>query len=206
MSMAYKVNDDSTCRSCSKVPEQDECIQCFMCKSVFHALCEDCDGADRLGSKTMVSTFRAVSTKCNFKFYCDACLIKLDIDIIVSQEDKITSLENKFAKMSSKLDKVLDYIANSGKKASSQKVPDKVTSVWLDMEKLETVKAPLKSVLIVKKAGDGEKTKENKDVVENAIMSNSIATVDSYKNTCGDLIVVCESDEGRDELSNIVKS
>ena len=88
----------------------------------------------------------------------------------------------------------------------SQKVPDKVTSVWLDMEKLETVKAPPpKSVLIVKKAGDDKITKENKDVVENAIMSNSIAIVDSYKNTSGDLMVVCESDEGRDELSNIVK-
>ena len=73
------------------------------------------------------------------------------------------------------------------------------------MEKLETVKAPPpKSVLIVKKAGD-EKTKENKDVVENAIMSNSIAIVDSYKNTSGDLMVVCESDEVGDELSNIVK-
>ena len=74
------------------------------------------------------------------------------------------------------------------------------------MEKLETVKAPPpKSVLIVKKAGDDEKTKENKDVVENAIMSNSNAIVDSYKNIFGDRMVVCESDEGRDELSNIVK-
>ena len=73
-----------------------------------------------IDSKTMVSTFLAVPTKCN----CDACLTKIEIDMVASQEDKILSLESNLVQMSWKLDKVLDYIATVGKNASTQKVPE----------------------------------------------------------------------------------
>ena len=61
-----------------------------------------------------------------------------------------------------------------------------------------------KSVLVVKKAADEAVRQENQKIVEAAIMENEVEVVESYENKSGDLTVVCETEEKRNELKDLV--
>ena len=127
--------------------------------------------------------------------------------MVTSQAAKIKTLENNLTILNTKMDKVLEHFSNGVPNASTPKVCEDISNVWLDKEKLEKVKAPApKPVLVLKKSNDEEKSKENLEIVESAIMTNGISIVESYKNKTGDLMVVCESSETREELKNIVLS
>ena len=83
----------------------------------------------------------------------------------------------------------------------------KQNSIWFNKERLETVKAPpAPSVLVVGKTNEQDKDQKNLEVVEKVIMENDIGLKKSYKNKSGELVIVCESKETRDNLSNIVES
>ena len=78
-------------------------------------------------------------------------------------------------------------------------------SIWHDADRLENVKAPpATSVLVVKKSADAEKQKESQRVVESVIMDNDIPVVKTFENRTGDLMVVCESEDTRDQLKDMV--
>ena len=72
MSVTMKIGENSICCGCNTTPIQERCVQCFTCKVLFHAICQGTDAV--LGSKTLVKTFLAASTKPNFKFFCDICV------------------------------------------------------------------------------------------------------------------------------------
>ena len=92
-------------------------------------------------------------------------------------------------------------------KAPQGVVKEKNISIWDDKEKLKAVKAPLpKSVLVIKKAEEEEKNSENLNFIENALISNNIPVTKSFKNKTGDLLVVCESKDTRDQIKNLVST
>ena len=79
MSVTVNIGENSIYSGCNTTPIQ--CIQCFTCKLLFHAICQG-TGADAvLGSKTLVKIFLAASTMPSFKFFCDVCLTKLEINL-----------------------------------------------------------------------------------------------------------------------------
>ena len=63
MADVFKIADDSTCQSCAKIPSQAECVKCFSCQSVFHALCENANNDNKVATKSMIAVFLATSTK-----------------------------------------------------------------------------------------------------------------------------------------------
>ena len=82
-----------------------------------------------------------------------------------------------------------------------------LSSIWEDKEKLRTVKAPpQKSVLVIKNSNNSVRNDSNQDKIEKAIKDHNIDISESYKNRSGDIVVVCETSETRDELKNIVAS
>ena len=80
-------------------------------------------------------------------------------------------------------------------------------SIWFDKERLKTVKAPEpKAVLVISNTQDSQKNTENHNTIEKALIDNEIALSKSYKNKTGDLVLVCESEEARDRLKNLVEN
>ena len=51
----------------------------------------------------MITTFLAVSTKNNFRFFCDKCLTNLEIGIAEGDDLKFNSLERKVNNIKNKL-------------------------------------------------------------------------------------------------------
>ena len=88
-----------------------------LCKSLFHAICENTGDDNKLGTNTVVATFLAPSTKENFKFFCNTCLTKLEMSMTKSntQKTKFSSMENKLGEM-----KELQYMIQQGEIRNSQ--------------------------------------------------------------------------------------
>ena len=129
--------------------------------------------------------------------------------MVESETERIDTLEKNFDNMEAKLDEIKELLKNKEPVKTSSAKPSNVvpSGVWFDKDKLETIKAPPpKSVLVVKKVDDQEKCVENQNIVESAVMNHNISVVESYKNKSGDLMVVCETENTRDELKNLVTS
>lgn len=205
MSDSIKIREDSICANCNSVPAHGQCIQCFNCKSHFHAVCEITDKDAQVGTKTLVTCFLAASTKANFKFFCDSCLTNMEINIADGENHKINQLEKKVDSLENKIDEISTLLKSP--QILSKRLPSKNLSIWNDKDKLATVKAPpSKSVLIIKKTENIETDNANKENIENTIMTNNIPVSKSFKNRTGDLVLVCESTDSRDELKNLVAS
>ena len=205
MSDSVKVGENSVCPACENTPVQDQCVECFMCQCVFHAYCEGRSNDTNLGTKTMVKTFLAGSTKSNFKFFCDSCLTQMEVNMVETENQKINGLEKKVNSIEYKLDEITKLL----KKTEAVPKPAKPTvqSVWHDKEKLESIKAPpSKSLLIIKSSQDSNQNEVTRTNVEKAIMVNNIAVSQSYKNSVGDLVVVCDTEDKRNELKDLVAS
>ena len=206
MATMYQVTEDSVCPLCSQTPGQKECVQCTVCKSVFHAICAKVQGDNKLASNTMITTFLATSTKSNFRFFCDKCLTDYERSLIETQEERIENLQRKFLGMENKLNDIMSLLKkNEG--TSTQEIANKQQNLWADRERLENVKAPPpKSVLVVKKVDDEALSQANQKVVQEAIMENDLSMIESYKNKAGDITVVCETEEVRNQLKDLVTS
>lgn len=208
MADQFKVKEDSSCISCVKIPPQDDCLQCFDCKDVFHVSCQNIVDHSKIGTQTLVRCFRAQSTKSNFKFYCDKCNTKAEIERAETESAKIKTLEVNFNKMEAKLDEIKRLLTKVEGKPGTRNVkettkPSKPT-LWDDKERFDQIKVNMKSKLVIK--NNEQRSKENQTIVEKAIMENDIPVVHSSKKESGDIAVVCESKEKRDELKNIVTS
>ena len=53
MSEIIKIGQDSKCAGCTSTPQQDQCTECSICKSVFHGYCEEVAKEDQLGNENI---------------------------------------------------------------------------------------------------------------------------------------------------------
>ena len=73
---------------------------------------------------------------------------------------------------------------------------------WLNPAEMASVKSA--SALVINKTVDDETTKTNVNLVENLVVANRIPIKKSFEDNDGNLVVVCNSTEARDELKNQV--
>ena len=210
MAEKVKIGEDSICPGCEITPPQEQCAQCFTCKSYFHGVCK---GAveTHVGTLTMVKLFLAASTKSNFKFYCDICLTNLERNLVETEDQKIETLTKEVNSMKTTLSEIVTYMKTSTTNQQS-KVPSlppdaQKKNIWYDQEKLSAIKAPAsKALLVIKKNTDAAQHELTRSNVAKTIMENKIAVSQSYDNKDGDMIVVCDSEGKRNELKNLVAS
>ena len=129
--------------------------------------------------------------------------------MVATKDEKISKLEKIVEKMVTKMDKISNLLEKKEADTSSHKVENKnvVPNIWFDKNKVESIKAPLeKSVLNIKKADDQETCLENQNIIESTIVSNNIPVIESFKNKSGDLMVICESEDSRKTLKDLVSS
>lgn len=199
MSEMVKINDASECLACKTIPIPEQVVQCFVCKSHYHATCDSAAKEYHLGTKTMVKTFLAESTKSNFKLLCDVCLTEYERNLVETQNEKITALTEKVANMESKLD-VITKLLKSPDSVKPEVRKPVVKTCWDDTEKLSQIKAPKpKPQLVIKKSND-----ENQNRIEETMIQNKIQIAESFKNREGDLVVVCDTDEECQTVKQLV--
>ena len=138
MSVEVKVDDDGHCPKCCNMPTVEEIVKCFRCEDGFHGYCQS--NSDNPGTKTMVKTFLASSTKGNFKFFCDICLTKMEIDMAQSDKQKVHGLELKIEGMEKKLDEITKLLKEEH--VIPKKEVNQGNTVWHDPEKLNTTAIP----------------------------------------------------------------
>ena len=184
-------------------------------KYCFTALCNSANADDRLATKTMISNFLQPSTKSNFLFFCNKCLTKLEVSSVESDSNRINVLETKMNNIDNQLKEITSMLkSTAGSSTSPTKQNQNQTlkerpkdNIWFDSEKLATVKAPpVKAVLVISNTSDPQTDTENQNIVEKTIIENQISLSQTYKNKSGDLVLVCDSEETRDELKNLVHS
>ena len=200
MAESVKLNQNSRCNTCDTVPPTDQTVHCFVCSSVFHAYCEETRREDNLGTKSMVKTFGADSTKGNFVFFCDPCLTNLEKDLVETERQKVACLEKKVQGMENKLDQIMSLLQKPTQ-------PPKFDSSWGDPQKLELVRAPPQNnKLVIKADANKNRNQNNRDSVEKSIMENKILVQKTYENKNGDLVLVCNSDINCNKLKEIVST
>ena len=211
MSLNIKLDADGNCNLCNKTSLPNEDVECFMCNSHFHAICSNAKAEDKLANKSTVANFLLNSTKKNFMFLCDICLTNLERITADSDSQRINTLEKQIGGVNEQLLEIKKLLENkeSGpvqvkEKSNGQQRKD---SIWHNSERLATVKAPpAPSIFVLGKAEDPNTNKSHIDIVEKAIMDNNISLQNTYKNRNGEVVIVCESEESRDLLQNIVSN
>ena len=198
MAEAVKINEHSKCGTCDLVPPQDQIVKCFLCESVFHGYCEVTSRDGNVGTKSMLKAFSAESTKGNFKFFCDPCLTTFETDLVNTEKQKVAFLERKVESMESKLDKIMGLLE---KPPAPQPPTSTSHSAWDDKQRLGNVMAPLK--LVIKADPNTQRNEAARAHIEKTIMERKIP-VQSYDNKNGDLVVLCESENNRDQLKESV--
>ena len=194
-----KIDESSECPSCKTTPIQEQVVQCFVCQNHYHAHCEAAGNDNKLGTQTMIKTFLAASTKLNFKFFCDVCLTEYERNLVETQDEKITTLTKKVGKLEGKLDEVVKLLKSPSSQISDTPKPVAKTC-WDDMDKLSQIKAPKpKPQLVIKKTNQ-----VNQTMIEETLIQNRIPVADSFKNKEGDLVVVCDTEEERETVKNLV--
>lgn len=216
MAERFLLDNTGTCKACKSVPIDGEELSCFLCKNVFHGTCPEDEL--KVATKTCITHFNKPSTKGNFKFYCNVCLTKMEMDFAKNDNDRLTSVEDRVLSVKNELDQMKNLLLKQNEKSSEQfnelkslfqaSVPTKIDndtvtkkSIWHDKERLEKTKIPpVKPMLILNK-------KDNNDVsnasVEKVIFENKIPVTKTYTNDRGDLVMECDSLETREKLKTL---
>ena len=93
MAERFLLDNTGTCKACKSVPIDGEELSCFLCKNVFHGTCPEDE--QKVATKTCITHFNKPSTKGNFKFYCNVCLTKMEMDFAKNDNDRLTSVEDR---------------------------------------------------------------------------------------------------------------
>ena len=205
MADKFKIDTiSSKCMTCNEVTPVLDNLECFFCKGIFHATCPTMSDQEKVGTKSMVNSFNRASTKKNFKFFCDVCLTKFEIDLATDDSRRLNKVEENMSEVMNELrdiKKMLKEKANSNER-NNKEDSQKVNNIWFDKARLESTKVPPSSgsMLILNNSQGTSET------VEKAIVENNISVTKSFKNTSGNLVVVCDTTNSRDQLQQIIES
>ena len=202
----FKLDTAGTCNSCKEVVIAEEHLECFFCKGVFHGSCSTMAAEDKIGTKSLVTHFNRASTQSNFKFFCNSCLTKFEIDLASNETKRLNKVEDNICTIKSELEDIKKLLKENMQsippaKHSKKEFTANVDNIWFDKARLESTKVTPAQPMLVLNNED-----EINQSVEKAIVDNGIPVTKSYKNNSGKLVVVCESLESRNELERIIAS
>ena len=221
MADKFKLDDNGHCPCCNKLSLESEHVQCYSCKRLVHAICNAAVGDERIATKTMVNSFLLPSTikKGNFLFFCDYCKTELEVRGSQSDGQRLNMLETRMNTFDGKFNQIITMLKTQVEKevppvnvpqpaASKSPPPKPRNNIWFDdPDKLASVKAPPPTAaLVIPKSADQRVNIENRKVVEKAIVDNNITLKESITKKSGDLVLVMNSCEERDNLKNLVQT
>ena len=196
----YKLASDGTCSSCSVVSVPGENLQCFMCKAMFHGACQSMSEDDKVAAKSSITAFLRPSTKGNFKFFCDVCLTKFEMDMANCEAKRIETVENNITSIRGELAEIKKLLKDSRSKPVETNA--KKDNIWFDKERLASTKvAPAKPLLVVNNIQES-----SNGSIEKVIVDNGIPVTNSYRNNAGALVLECDNPDSREKLRTAIAS
>lgn len=177
-----------------------------------------------LSEKTGVNASRSG----NFLFACDSCVTKYEEKQVQTNNNKIEQLQTQVAGLEKGMLDIKQLLLNrKAVPAILDVVPPSATSVWADTSACaptnismsdndgkssvsttdnvqktpeNSPKVSTTSVLVIDKSDDDDNEKANMDKIEKVIDVENIDIQKSYKNKLGKTVIVCKSNEQRDNL------
>ena len=203
MGEQFKLDSNGTCLSCNTVAATKENLQCYLCEGVFHGACSTMSEDDKVGSKSLIGLFNGSSTKKNLKFFCDICLTKFEIDLVNTDRRRLNTVEDNITSIKTELEEIKNLLKEKPKPTTNQGKNNSANSatgnIWFDKARLETTPvSPAEQMLVL------DNTEIVSDLVEKAIVRNSIPVKKSFKNNSGKLCVVMDDQDARDKLRNVM--
>ena len=195
MGERFKLNNSGICQSCNVVGNSTVNLKCFFCKCVFHGACPEMSEEDKAATKSLVEIFDRISTKNNFKFFCDVCLTKFEMDLADSETNRLNMVEDNITTIKSELEEIKELLKNSTTPVTTQGKSKNSNSsmgnnIWFDKARLESTKvAPAEPMLVV------NNHQEVNESVEKLVVENNIPVTKNFKDNAGNLVVVCESND-----------
>ena len=162
-------------------------VQCFECKLVFHAVCEEAV-SPYCTNKSWLSTFKKLK-RSNFLFLCDLCLTRKENNQASTINDQISSLTetvNTLVKEFSTFKNQSTDIPNTEEKEQS----------WSNAKRV----ARMKTSLCIKSKG----APVNLEKVEEIVAANSIQVSKTVVKDNGDVYVELPSLENREKLTPLL--
>ena len=219
----FELNKEGMCTACEEVSLEAEYVHCAICDKKFHVVCPEAKNDDKWATKSMIATYKSPSTKKNFMFLCNCCLTTFETNRADLDGQRLRKMERNMDVINKELQDIKELLskniastfASTSPKDSPRNNIDQssavkmnpVSNIWHDTERLASVKAkPTESVLVVNKASDPMLDKANTNLVENLVIESRLPVRNAFKNKSGNLIVVCESEESRDELKEKVSA
>ena len=210
----YQLNDNGVCLSCDVLSTVQDFVQCAICDKKFHAICASCPADERWATKSTIHTMKAASTKRNFKFMCNQCSTIFEKNKADGEGIRMHKMEQNMEQISKELQEIKKLVMmKSSESPANEVIPppwhatQSLNNLWFNTEKLSSVKAkPAESILVINKDDDVNIDKTNTTMVENSIIEGKISVQKSYKNKNGNLVVVCDSVQSRDQLKTHVSA
>ena len=184
---SQQIDTNGSCSSCSHEVNEVDTVQCFECKLVFHAVCEEAV-SPYCTNKSWLSTFKKLK-RSNFLFLCDLCLTRKENNQASTINDQISSLTetvNTLVKEFSTFKNQSTDIPNTEEKEQS----------WSNAKRV----ARMKTSLCIKSKG----APVNLEKVEEIVAANSIQVSKTVVKDNGDVYVELPSLENREKLTPLL--
>ena len=219
--MKFAIDQQGKCSSCAQAVVAGESITCCSCSLNFHAhSCSAFDKQEAICTATMLKHFTGNTTKSNFKWLCDVCLTKFEVDKASTVQDRFHEIISQVTKMAQDLDDVKKTVITIKSSAGSSHVtaggacctvnqasgatdgnPCNM-SVWHDNNRVKNMRSSL-----VMKAKPGEQNSTvDLDRVKSLAIENKIAVAKIGVSQTGHTFVQCPSVQDRDKLQPLLSA
>ena len=184
---SQQIDTNGSCSSCNNEVNEVDTIQCYECKIIFHAVCNEAM-SPYCTNKAWLSSFKKLK-RSNFLFLCDLCLTKKENNQASTINDQISSLTETVNTL------VKEF---STFKNQSTEIPraEEKEQAWSNSKRV----ARMKASLCIKPKGapvDLEK-------VEEVVAANSIQVSKTVVKDNGDVYVELPSIENREKLTPLL--
>ena len=199
----FQLNNEGECCTCENIALELEIVNCTLCKSNFHAVCTANSNDNKWATKSMVITFKAPSTKLNFKFFCNSCLTIFETNLADGEALRMKKLEDSLMDIKQDLNEIKETMAVKPVTLpdATNKPIDNSKNVWFDQKRMASIKElPSEPVLVISKAIDDQAEKLNMDAIEKVVIEHQKCVKKSFKNKNGNLVMVCNSEDMREKM------
>ena len=215
--MKFVINQQGKCTTCSQAVVAGESITCCSCSIMFHAhSCSASDKQDAICTSSLLKLFTGNTTKNNFKWFCDVCLTKFEINKATVVEDRFHEIMSQVTKMADMLNDVKSNVtAMSAAKSYSPEGANGHTiseangnsastinncSPWHNNTRVEN----MRSSLIVKSKPGNQPTQVDLNRVKSLAVKNKIPVSKVGVSGSGHTFIHCPSIKDRDKLQPIL--
>ena len=227
---------DGKCKKC-KNKVHNNYVSCLMCKWKFHAT--GCSNDIDICTPSFLSVFKPFSEKTapkyaarpgNFKFVCDGCLTRFEINKVSSNDDKVDSLTTKVMDLENGLNEIKSLL----KSQLNAPVSSVIDSSAIDS--VETQPQPSNkfqnlnpwglqnrfsslantgsdteedkqlSAIIIPAAENEVVKKSQMKLINKTVMQSKVEIRKSFQRRNGDTVILCNSDHTRDSLKTEIEN